>query len=89
MNDYISKNLQLHFSLVPSQTEGMEVVHTDSLTFVDSGLPCDTFNVIHIRNAAMLQEDELKKAIEHFPLFNQKHLCINSLQRIPYLIIKL
>ena len=64
--DYISLNLQLHFSQIPAQTKGMKVIHSDNLTFVDSGLPCDTFNVIHIRNAATLQEDELKKAIEHF-----------------------
>lgn len=62
----LSANFQHHIAHIPECTESMQVRHLDSLSFVDSGLSCDTFNIIHIHNGAELTEDELQKALQHF-----------------------
>lgn len=43
----------------------MEVVKKDGLSYSDSGLSCDTFNIIYITNGN-LQPNELAGAINHF-----------------------
>jgi hypothetical protein len=40
------ENLALHASWVQQQTATMQVLKDAELVIVDSGLPCDTFNLI-------------------------------------------
>ena len=66
MSRQIDENFSLHAQKIPSQTHGMQVITLDHLTYVDSGLPCDTFNIIHISNGQDLLSEELNEALNHF-----------------------
>ena len=66
MVNYITENFELHARSIPSQTEGMQVYYSPNLTYVDSGLSCDTFNIIHINNRNALTGPELVAALTHF-----------------------
>lgn len=73
--DTISKNFQHHIAHIPEQSKRMQVFHLRNLTYVDSGLSCDTFNIIHIHNGAALTETELMEAIHHFH-YSSLEYCI-------------
>lgn len=60
----ILENFVQHTAEVPEQTKGMEVVTIGHLTVVNSGLPCDTFNTIHVRGA--FNSAELEVALQTF-----------------------
>jgi len=62
----IDDNFNLHSLKIPGLTEGMKVIRLTSLTYVDSGLSCDTFNIIHITNGNLLTEKEFSQAVNHF-----------------------
>jgi hypothetical protein len=62
----IDENFNLHARTIPGQIDAMEVHLSDHLCYVDSGLACDTFNIIHILNGEYLSHRELKAAIAHF-----------------------
>ncbi|MEM9526841.1 MAG: GNAT family N-acetyltransferase, partial [Bacteroidota bacterium] len=47
-------------------TSGMQVYETPNLTYVDSNLPSDTFNLIHLKNGTALTELELATALDHY-----------------------
>lgn len=69
MNQMMSKNAILenfiqHTSVIPEQTEGMNVVTIGNLTLTNSGLPCDTFNVIHV--TGNFNAEVLNKVLKHF-----------------------
>lgn len=64
--DLIDQNFNLHATRIPDMTEGMRVFRTDHLTWVDSGLSCDTFNIIHIWDGKGVEEQEIKAAVNHF-----------------------
>ncbi len=66
MVDVIDTNFNLHACTVPGRANGMEVFHSENLTCVDSRIPCDTFNIIHITNGQRLTKDELSRAMDHF-----------------------
>ncbi len=44
----------------------MQVMVTTNLAWVDSGLSCDTFNIIQVLNGRELTPEELQAAIDHF-----------------------
>lgn len=44
----------------------MKVMHLGHLTYVDSGLSCDTFNIIHIFRGSKLTKVELTDAVDYF-----------------------
>jgi ribosomal protein S18 acetylase RimI-like enzyme len=44
----------------------MKVTRSENLSWVDSGLSCDTFNVIHITNGSQLSEREFFDALNYF-----------------------
>lgn len=44
----------------------MEVVKLNGFTYVDSGLSCDTFNIIHITDQEALTSESFFLAINHF-----------------------
>jgi GNAT superfamily N-acetyltransferase len=66
MLNTIDQNFNLHAARIPSITTAMEVRHLPGLTFVDSGLSCDTFNIIHITDGARVNQPNLFQAIHHF-----------------------
>jgi hypothetical protein len=60
-------NLVAHFSWVPRRTPGMRVIAAPDFVLVDSGLPCDTFNVIcRARLPPGAGQERIQAAIAHF-----------------------
>ncbi len=79
MIEHVDHNFYLHSWKIPEQTKGMQVVHAKNLTYVDSGLSCDTFNIIHIHNAGDLINQEIGHAIDHFKSRNLDYcIWVNS-----------
>ncbi len=74
MRQSIDINFQKHASTIPAKTMGMSVVQTDSLTYVDSSLSCDTFNIIHVHSSPVAKR-ELETALQHFK-GNQREFCL-------------
>lgn len=62
----IDYNFNLHSRKIPGMTRGMSVTYLSGLSYVDCGISCDTFNVIHITNGALLTAQELSDAVDHF-----------------------
>ncbi|MDW3191451.1 MAG: GNAT family N-acetyltransferase [Cytophagales bacterium] len=60
----ILTNFVQHAAEIPEQTANMEVVTIGHLTVVNSGLPCDTFNTIHVQGN--FTSNELEQALEPF-----------------------
>ncbi len=65
MLNLISDNFKLHASKVPSLSDSMIVKETDNLCFIDSGLSCDTFNIIYI-DQPNLQKEELVEVLDYY-----------------------
>jgi ribosomal protein S18 acetylase RimI-like enzyme len=62
----IAHNFHLHAYAIPSRTEGMEVVHGNSMTQTLSGLASDSFNIVYISNGNRLTLPEMKEAISRY-----------------------
>jgi GNAT superfamily N-acetyltransferase len=62
----IDDNFNLHTSRIPEMTVGMAVTCLPGITYVDSGLSCDTFNIIHITDGLRLSESDFVSAVKHF-----------------------
>lgn len=62
----IDQNFHLHAYRIPSMTKGMQVFHTENLSYVDSDMCCDTFNIIHLFNGENFPKGSLKKVLQHF-----------------------
>ncbi|HYH15001.1 MAG TPA: GNAT family N-acetyltransferase [Flavisolibacter sp.] len=78
----IDQNFNRHSWYIPSLIKGMQVVHTASLSYTDSGLPCDTFNIIHITNGLSLTREELTTAVDHYRKQDSRYcIWINSENR--------
>ncbi|MBC8074524.1 MAG: GNAT family N-acetyltransferase, partial [Chloroflexales bacterium] len=61
------ENLATHAGWVHLHTPGMRVVDAPDLVLVDSGLPCDTFNIVcRARLAPENASERLRTAIDHF-----------------------
>lgn len=71
----IDQNFLLHASLIPDQSPNMQVVRLKSLAYIDSGLSCDTFNIIHIYRNTSALEKEIHVALEYFRTRNLDY-CI-------------
>ena len=63
--DLISNNFQSHATRIPTLSEDMQVIESQHLIYVDSGLSCDTFNILYI-NHPELSESEMSKALDHY-----------------------
>ena len=60
-------NFRVHAGWVQGRVPGMRVVVVGAVTLIDSGLPCDTFNVICGANFASEDADRvIRRAIAHF-----------------------
>lgn len=67
-------NLVAHVSWVQTQTTGMQVIETDDLVMVDSGLPCDTFNIVcRARLARATAPERIRAVMEHFAYVNRPY----------------
>lgn len=71
MHNIITKNFDRHAYFIPSQTPGMQVFHNSKLTYIDSGLSCDTFNIIHLLSGQEVSA-EIRVAVDYF---RQKNLA--------------
>lgn len=61
----IDDNFYQHSWKIPAQTDGMNVHHLENISYVNSGMSCDTFNIIHVHGNA-LQKNEIEEAVHHF-----------------------
>jgi GNAT superfamily N-acetyltransferase len=60
-------NLAVHAGWIHQRTPGMSAIHHDDLVVVDSGLPCDTFNLVcRARLAPDAASARIHTAIDHF-----------------------
>jgi GNAT superfamily N-acetyltransferase len=71
----IEENFHLHIQDIPSKVPGMTVQHRPSISFVDCGLPCDTFNIVHIWNGSNLKVEELSQVKSYYQQKNSI-LCV-------------
>lgn len=65
MYQTIDNNFNLHANKIPKQTDRMYVFHSDSLSYVDAGLSCDTFNILHIHQNTTTDQ-ELLSAVHYY-----------------------
>ncbi|MCB0631804.1 MAG: GNAT family N-acetyltransferase [Saprospiraceae bacterium] len=66
MLNILDHNFNLHATRIPRLTAGIEVVQRPGLTCIDSGLSCDTFNIIHLTDTGQFQAADLKLILDHF-----------------------
>ncbi|HEX2536524.1 MAG TPA: GNAT family N-acetyltransferase [Chitinophagaceae bacterium] len=66
MHTLIENNFDLHARYIPGRTPGMQVRENEWLSYTDSGLSCDTFNIIHIRTGAGLPASVLEEAVHYY-----------------------
>ncbi|UII29715.1 GNAT family N-acetyltransferase [Fulvivirga ulvae] len=66
----IDYNFGLHATTIPARSEVMNVCRMKSLSYVDSGLSCDTFNIIHVFSGNEFEKQELADAVRHFRKLN-------------------
>ncbi|MCB0635373.1 MAG: GNAT family N-acetyltransferase [Lewinella sp.] len=62
----IDHNFRRHATRIPSRAAGMTVEETPHLSYVDSRLDCDTFNIIHLHDGTEQAVPELARAVAHF-----------------------
>ncbi|MDX2067326.1 MAG: GNAT family N-acetyltransferase [Haliscomenobacter sp.] len=65
MQNIITQNFDRHAHLIPGQTPGMLVFQSPKLSYVDSGLSCDTFNIIHLLSGEEVAS-EIRAAVDYF-----------------------
>ncbi len=61
----ITQNFDRHAYFIPSQTPGMQVFRSSKHSYVDSGLSCDTFNIIHLLSGQEVST-EIHTAVDYF-----------------------
>jgi len=62
----IDENFNLHASKTPGLTAGMNVFKSSGTTYVDSGLSCDTFNIIHINDGGNVLTENIIEAVPYY-----------------------
>jgi GNAT superfamily N-acetyltransferase len=62
----IDENFNLHACKIPGLTEGMKVFKSSGITYVDSGLSCDTFNIIHIYDGGKVLTENIIDAVNYY-----------------------
>jgi GNAT superfamily N-acetyltransferase len=65
MNPF-DKNFNAHIATIPSRINGMIVRKKPNITYVDSGIHSETFNIIHITNGHHISAHEIQSAVDHF-----------------------
>lgn len=80
----IDDNFNQHARRIPALNSDMQVYETPNITYVDSNLPCDTFNVIHLKDGAGLKQKELAAVLRHFEDRQLPYCCwVNEEQLKP------
>lgn len=74
MKTDISNNFYLHATKIPELSRGMKVFQREHLSYVDSGLSCDTFNILYI-NSGLIPKSELEEALNYYQTGNLEY-CI-------------
>ncbi|HYE54146.1 MAG TPA: GNAT family N-acetyltransferase [Chitinophagaceae bacterium] len=62
----INHNFLHHSTFLQSQTAGMRAHHRDGVSWSDSGLNCDTFNILYITDHNTLSDASLQEVIDHY-----------------------
>jgi ribosomal protein S18 acetylase RimI-like enzyme len=62
----INDNFLHHSTWLQSQTRGMKVVHAPGLSWSDSGISCDTFNILYIKDASEFDVAAFHEATDHY-----------------------
>lgn len=62
----LRQNFSYHIGAAARQTAGMTIEQSSQLLYVDVGLSCDTFNIIHILGNAVELKAQLSLAVAHF-----------------------
>ncbi|WP_068471639.1 GNAT family N-acetyltransferase [Saccharicrinis aurantiacus] len=62
----IDKNFNLHIKHLPAQKTFLQVFEREGLTYIDSGLVVDTYNVIHITDASTVSKDTIEEAVNFY-----------------------
>lgn len=75
MKEQIVYNFLQHATAVSKRMEGQEVYTTDGLTWVDSGLKSDTFNIAFVHHAEAVQHNQLAQ-LQAFYQDRQAAFCI-------------
>jgi GNAT superfamily N-acetyltransferase len=65
-NSLIELNFLAHATRMVSLCPEMKTECSDTVSYADSGLPCDTFNIVHITDGAALPERKLTDIVGHF-----------------------
>ncbi|MEQ8474956.1 GNAT family N-acetyltransferase [Fulvivirga sp.] len=66
MIELIDQNFELHATQIPGATPSMTIMNSENVVAVDSGLSCDTFNIIFIKNGLAITQAELDDTIKHY-----------------------
>lgn len=66
MHRIIDRNFALHACAIPRQSPGMNVFDHPGLTFVNSGLSCDTFNIIHISDGEKMEKNTIEQVLDYY-----------------------
>jgi GNAT superfamily N-acetyltransferase len=74
MIDLIDENFGSHATRIPGQMKEMIVSRKGGFTVTDSGLSCDTFNIIHIHSPE-ISKDDFMEIVFSFQN-SQKDFCI-------------
>ena len=71
----IDENFNLHACKIPGLTEGMKVFKSSGINYVDSGLSCDTFNIIHINDGGKVLTENIIEAVNYYRI-RQLAYCV-------------
>lgn len=66
MIEQIDYNFKKHAAYLPSFCNIMQVLEEEGLTYIDSGLKSDTFNIIHIHEGKIITKKGLEKATSFY-----------------------
>lgn len=66
MQEQILQNFNEHALFIPEGTGGMQIFRQPHLCYVDAGVSCDTFNIIHITDGTGLELEEICEALAYF-----------------------
>lgn len=62
----INDNFLHHATFLQSRTPGMQTIHGGGLSYSDSGLSCDTFNILYITDAQAFNAADFHQAVRHY-----------------------
>ena len=62
----INNNFLHHATFLQSRTPSMQTLHGSGLSYADSGLSCDTFNILYITDANTFNAADFHKAVQHY-----------------------